>query len=291
MKAKGERRKSKERFRRRCCAALLFFALFTSAFRLPPSAFVWAAHPFITDDAGTQGKGGWQLELLAQRNRHESVADAGTGPAQQSRRATLLNPVLTYGLLDNVDLAFGLNHLRFRVAENGVPVDEASGRSDSTLELKWRFVEKDGLSLAVKPGLSLPTGDENRGLGLGRVSWGVNFIASYDAKPWSVMGNVAWFRPRFKLAQDAADNRENLWRVSAGAAYSVNERHRLVGELGARTNEARSDPFQPGRNAHFGMLGWIYSPTEKIDFDFGVRKGLNRAETDTVLLAGATFRW
>ena len=267
-------------------AALASFSLFPFPFSLSHGA-----HPFITDDAGTQGKGGWQLELMAQRNRHDAVADPGTGPAQQSRRATLLNPVLTYGLLDAVDLALGLNHLRFRTTENGVPVDEASGVSDSTLEVKWRFYDENGFSLAVKPGLSLPTGDESRGLGLGRTSWGVNFIAAYEAKPWAVMGNVAWFRPRFKLAQDAADNRDNLWRVSAGAAYSFNERHRLVGELGARTNEARNDPFQPGRNARYGMLGWIYSPTDKVDLDVGVRKGFNSAETDTVWLAGATFRW
>jgi hypothetical protein len=39
------------------------------------------------------------------------------------------------------------------------------------------------------------------------------------------------------------------------------------------------------------MLGLIFSPTDKIDLDIGVRKGLNRAETDTAFLVGATFRW
>jgi hypothetical protein len=66
---------------------------------------------------------------------------------------------------------------------------------------------------------------------------------------------------------------------------------RLVGELGVQTNPARNDPFLPGRNGRFAMLGAIYSPSEKIDLDIGVRKGLNHAETDTVFLIGATFRW
>jgi hypothetical protein len=200
--------------------------------------------------------------------------------------------VLTYGLRDNLDIALGLNYLSHRDSENGVAVTaSASGAADSTLELKWRFYDENGLTLALKPGLSLPTGDENRGLGSGKTSWGLNFIAGYEAKPWNFMGNVAYSRARFKLPQDAVNNRDHLWRVSAGAAYEVRDNVKLVGELGVRTNEARADPFLPGRYAQFAMLGAIYSPTEKIDLDIGLRKGLNHAEADTVLLIGATFRW
>ena len=256
-----------------------------------PSSLSWAAHPFLTDDAGTQGTGNWQIELLAQRNRHDQTADAGAGPVRQESRQTSFGPVLTYGLLDNLDIALGLNHVRTRTAENGVVTDEASGASDSSLELKWRFYERGDFSLALKPGLSLPTGGENRGLGTGRASWGVGFIATYEAGPWTFLGNVAYTRLRFKLPQDEAATREDLWRVSGGATYSLGENIKLAGELGVRTNEARDDPFQPGRNGQFAMLGMIYSPTRKIDLDIGLRKGLNSAETDTVLLAGATFRW
>ena len=273
----------------RCAAAVAL--LFSSSLLTHHSSLVWAAHPFLTDDSGTQGAGGWQLELQAQRNRHDAIGDAGAGPVQQSSRLTLLSPVLTYGLRDNLDVALGLNHLRYRTTQNGMVVDEASGRSDSTLELKWRFYEQGDFSLALKPGLSLPSGDENRGLGTGRTSWAVNFIADYDAGPWVWLANVAYARARFKLPQDDADIRGDLWRVSTGAEYALREDFRLVGELGVRTNEARNDPFQPGKYGQFAMLGVIYSPSKKIDFDVGVRKGLNRAETDTVFLAGATFRW
>jgi hypothetical protein len=264
--------------------------LFFSSSLIPhPSSLTWAAHPFVTDDAGTQGAGNWQLELMAQRDHH--VHAAADGPVQLRGRLTLFNPVLTYGLRDNLDIAVGLNYLRHRDSDIGAATDSASGAGDSTLELKWRFYDENGLSLALKPGLSLPTGDENRGLGSGKTSWALNFIAGYEAKPWSFMGNVAYTRARFKLAQDAADNRDNLWRVSAGAGYAVRSDVKLVGELGIRTNEARADPFLPGRNAQFAMLGAIYSPTEKMDFDIGLRKGLNNAESDTVFLIGAAFRW
>lgn len=249
------------------------------------------AHPFVTDDTGTQGAGSWQLELLGQRDRHGHTADAGGGPVQHRRRSTLLNPVLTYGLLENLDAAVGLNHTRSHVSENGAVIAEASGLSDSTLELKWRFHEQDGLSFALKPGIQLPTGDETRDLGTGRTSWGVNLIATYEAKPWILLGNIAYSRARFKLPQDEADNRGHPWRVSAGVAYSVRGDVRLVGELGVRANPSRDDPFLPGPNGRFAMLGAIYSSTEKVDLDIGLRKGLNHAETDTAFLVGATFRW
>ena len=250
-----------------------------------------AAHPFLTDDTGTQGAGNWQLELLGQRSRLDRTADAGAGPVRQENRETSINPVLTYGLRDNLDLAVGLNHLRFRVTENGAVTDEASGMSDSSLELKWRFHESGDFSLALKPGLSLPTGNENRGLGSGRTSWGVSLIATYEAGAWTLLGNVAYTRQRFRLPQDEAASRDHLWRLSGGATWAVAEGVRLVGELGVRTNEAKDDPFQPGRNGRFAMLGAIYSPDKKIDLDVGVRKRLNHAEPGTVILIGATFRW
>src|SRR5688572_13905425 len=284
MKDEGGR-KSKP-VRRRAAVAALHFVL-VSSFILHPSSFGWAAHPFITDDAGTQGAGNWQLELMGQRNRHEATA----GGIQQSSRLTLFNPVLTYGLSETVDVALGLNYLRNRVSENGLSVDSASGLSDTTLELKWRFYDADNLSFAVKPAVSLPTGDESRGLGLGRTSWGINLIADYDVKPWAWFANLAYFHPRYARAEDAAGARDHLWRVSAGTTYAVRDNVWLAGELGVRTNEARDDPFFTGRHAQYAMLGLIYSPTEKIDLDIGLRKGLNRGEVDTVFLVGATFRW
>jgi hypothetical protein len=39
------------------------------------------------------------------------------------------------------------------------------------------------------------------------------------------------------------------------------------------------------------MLGLIYSPSDDLDLDLGVRRRLNRAEFDTAILLGATLRW
>ena len=256
-----------------------------------PSSLVWAAHPFITDDTGTQGKGNWQLELQYDYGRNDATADTSAGSVRQKSRGSTFTTVLTYGLLESVDIALGAGYVSAHVTENGVVTDNASGMGDSTLELKWRFFESDGLSFALKPGVLFPTSDENKGLGTGKTSWGVNFITTYETKPWSISGNIAYSHVNYQLSQDEANNRSDLWRVSGGAVYSAREDLRVVGELGVRTNPARNDPFLPGSTGRFAMAGLIYSPTDKIDLDIGYRRGLNDAETRWTVLAGATFRW
>ncbi|MDI6762198.1 MAG: transporter [Thermodesulfobacteriota bacterium] len=42
------------------------------------------------------------------------------------------------------------------------------GLSDFSFGLKWRFYEIEGFSFALKPGITLPTGNEKKGLGTGR---------------------------------------------------------------------------------------------------------------------------
>lgn len=261
-----------------------------AVFLLAAPASSWAAHPYVTDDTGTQGTGNWQLELVAEHDRNARTADRGGAAVHQARKVTLFNPVLTYGVLDTLDVALGVNRLRQRTTEDGAVTQSVGGAGDSTVELKWRFYEANGLSLALKPGLVLPTGDENRGLGTGRFSWGVNFILTREAKPWVFLANAAYSRVHYKLPGDVDANHKHLRRASAGLGYYLRDDVRLVGEAGVRTNGAKNDPFLPGRNGRFAMLGLIYSPSERMDFDFGIRRG-NRAEFDSVILVGATFRW
>ena len=135
--------------------------LLASSFILHPSSFARAEHPFITDDTGTQGKGNWQLELQGDFLRDKSTA----GGVEQKSKGDTYTSVLSYGILDNLDVQVGLPFVSFRTSQNGVTVADESGVSDMTLELKWRFYEEGGLSLGLKPGLTLPTGDENKEIG------------------------------------------------------------------------------------------------------------------------------
>ena len=269
------------------CLSLRSLAVFIS---LALAQAAYAGPPYVLDDAGTQGQGHWQLELIGEHVRNSATVDAGTGPLRQETRVTSFNPALTYGVLDNLDVAITGTRLDVRTTENGTPVQEAAGPGDTTLELKWRFYEAGAVSLAFKPGLILPTGDENKGLGLGEPSLGGSFIATYDTARWSLLANMGYRHVSYALPADEEAGRTDLWSASAGFAYGLAGHLRLVGEAGARTNPSRNDPVYAPPMGQFAMLGLIYS-TPGFGFGAGARKSLNSGEPNISYLAGAAFRW
>jgi hypothetical protein len=250
-----------------------------------------ALPPFITDDTVTQGDGRWQLELIGERVRHKRSADVDGASVTQLRQVTAGAAVLTRGLRERLDLAATLVGLADRVEENGALQEKSSGLGDVVLEAKWRFYERGGASLALKPLLSLPTGDENRGLGTGKPSYGINLILAHEAGPWVLMANAAFTRLRYRREEDERGNHSHLRRYSAGATYEAAERWRLAAELGYRTNASKDDPFLPGRNGSYGMLGAIRSFSKDDDLALGVRRAVSSGEYDWAFIAGATFRW
>ncbi|KJU85302.1 conserved hypothetical protein, secreted, partial [Candidatus Magnetobacterium bavaricum] len=68
----------------------------------------FASHPLITDDAGTQGKGAFQLELTGEygHDRQDGVTTRETGIAA----------TLTYGIIDPVDIVIGIPYQHIRTS-------------------------------------------------------------------------------------------------------------------------------------------------------------------------------
>jgi hypothetical protein len=248
--------------------------LFLSAIVLLVTAgSAFAAHPLITDDTGTQGKGNFQLELNSEF-AHEDE-DGATEDAFE------FTSVLSYGIVDTVDIVLGIPYQHIRLKEDGQK-DTEDGLSDISLELKWRFYEKDGLSFALKPGLTLPTGDDEKGLGAGKVTYSAFFITTKEIEPWAFHLNLGYIRNENK-----ADERKNLWHASVAAEYGITEKLMLVGNTGIEQNADRNVNTHPA----FILGGVIYSLSENLDIDFGVKAGLNEPETDYAILAGLAWRF
>ena len=79
--------------------------------RIPPIilALLWsvpafAAHPLMTDDTGTQGKGKFQFEYNGEYSRDD---EHEAGVAEKETSGTL-TAALTYGMTDNLDIVVGL---------------------------------------------------------------------------------------------------------------------------------------------------------------------------------------
>lgn len=221
-----------------------------------------AAHPLITEDTGTLGGGRWQLELYG-----EAGEARATGARMDQDDA-----VLGYGLAPNLDVQAGVPWMRER----------ASGMGDVTFDLKWRFLERGAFSLGLKPGVSLPTGDERKGLGAGRVGWGSLLIASYEPGPIALHAHAGYKRHRNTIGE-----RQSLTHVSIAAAVQAAPGFKVVADV-ARTSNP--DPAQ-ARPEGYLVFGVIWSVTRDFDLDFGFKKGSGSAALDEALLLGLAARW
>jgi len=117
-----------------------------------------------------------------------------------------LATILSYGITDNVDIVLGLPYQWKKTRIDGVvtadSTEQGDGIADMSLEVKWRFYEKDGMSFALKPGVTIPSGDENKGLGNGRVSYGLMFITTKEIKPLALHLNLGYHHNEDKLQAD-----------------------------------------------------------------------------------------
>lgn len=255
---------------------LMLFLVFTVYFSLFTVSY--AAHPLITDDTGTQGKGRIQLEVNTEFAYDKERISGVTIKAEGSELAT----ILSYGLVNDTDLIIGIPYQWIEVKAVGHSVLDEDGFSDVSVELKWRFYEKEGLSFAVKPGITIPTGDEDDGLGTGKMTYSLFFITTKEVDPWAFHLNLGYTRNENKI-----DERKNIWHVSLASELEVNKKLRVVGNIGAERNPDKSSDTDPA----FLLGGLIYSISENFDIDVGIKGGLNKPETDLTFLAGIALRF
>jgi hypothetical protein len=213
----------------------------------------YAAHPLVTDDTSTQDQGNSQIEANTDRLRQ---------PGGYTSIGTL---TYSYGVLRNLDIFINAP----------MTFSSPSGVNDTGLGAKWRLVETDTASMALKAELLLPAGDEKKDLGNGLVSTAFTLIGSYEAAPWTLHGNVAAVFNRYALqSQRDEHHHSTLWRISAAAWYAVTERWRLVADIGIARKTEKNGDANPG----YLLVGAIYSPLDNLDLDAGWRVGLGCGE-------------
>jgi predicted porin len=233
------------------------------------SAHAYASHPFITEDTGVLDKGGWEFELHGERARDDQ--------AGVTMRRSDVAAKLAYGIAESAHLEFEFPYVR-EVTGGEV----AQGRGDATLSLKWRFHDKDGFSLALKPDLLLPTGRDELGLGAGRVRWAANLAGAYEAGKVELRAHIGYTDNRNRIGE-----RRSLWHASAAALYSLTEKLRLIADYG---KDSQPDPTAASHPRQF-VVGATYALSGRIDLGFGLKSGVNDAADDRALRAGIKLRW
>lgn len=238
----------------------------------PCSAF--AAHPLISEDTGTQGKGGVQLEasLDAERDRQ----------GLESFRTSTLAVTLTLGVTETVDVFVGAEGLR-QTTSSELAATRSEGLGDSMVGMKWRFWESEtlGLSAGMKAALALPSGNSTRGLGRAAPGPGLTAFVQHDTDAWTFLANIGVDRD---AGADVGERRTRL-RTSAAALYSFAPHWVALLDMGLEQAP------QGGSPAAKAVGGVIYSPTDDIDLDLGYTTAMNRATADGVVQLGVTLRW
>ncbi|MFH0789770.1 MAG: transporter [Pseudomonadota bacterium] len=240
--------------------------------------FLWsgtalAAHPLITDDTGTQGKGKFQLELNGAYGYENE-----RGVTEDTIQITT---ALTYGIIDNIDVILGIPYQYIKTKDSAT-ITREDGISDLSIDLKWRFYEKDGLRFALKPGFTLPTGDDQRRLGTGRITYSLLFITTKEIRPWAFHLNLG-----YKRNENQIDERKDLWHASLAGEIEIIKGLKAVANIGIERNPEEESTTHPA----FLLGGFIYSIIEQLDVDLGLKAGLNKAEKDITLLVGLTYRF
>lgn len=233
----------------------------------------FAAHPLITEDTSTQGRGNGQLELTAEYG-HDEAADA-------KNDALDLATVLTYGLRDTLDVLLTLPYSRADTLSNGAETT-AHGLGDVGLDAKWRFFEAGRLSMALKAGVTLATGDDTRNLGAGKSNANANIVAAYETARWGCYLHLGYLRNH-----NVHDERNAIHHASVALTHTVRDSLKLVADLGQFTSTDRAT----SEDSRFLTLGAIFGVRDDFDIDVGVKRGLTDPETDTTLLLGLALRF
>jgi len=187
---------------------------------------------------------------------------------------------LCFGLSDRTDLIMEIPYQCLMEKNKGIKVLDEKGFGDGSLELKWRFIENGNCSCALKTGISLPTGDHDKGLGNDNVNYSLYFITTIGTKK-----NALHFNAGYDRNKNDFDEEENLWHFSMAVERELTEKLKFAADIGIERNPDKDS----GGDPMFFLAGLIYSITENTSVDLGFKLGLTDEETDRSLMAGLTL--
>ncbi|RPI46063.1 MAG: hypothetical protein EHM59_08495 [Betaproteobacteria bacterium] len=240
-----------------------------------------AFQPLITDDTGTQGAGGNQLEFASNWQELKSEGD--------TTKTDTLALVFTRGITDALDIYAGVSHGQVRSSN---PTYEAHGHSNPVLGLKWRLYENEDkkFGVAVKPEIQFgaPADYERLGLGNGHSGYSGLIIFSQETNFGALHINYGFTLVNYALESNRTDHRRKLHRLSLAPVFDVGAGWKLGIDLGLTTNSHRTERATMG----YAELGAIWSPSEDLDFALGAIRFVGDGELRShTLTAGVTWRF
>lgn len=241
----------------------------------------FAAHPMITDDAGTLGKGTIQIELNG-----DIGTDRNTNAGHTTYNSSQVAASIGVGVTDKIDVTFGYTRPWGDGDVDGTAFHD-NGSNDFSFSMKWQIYEQEGFSFALKPQIGyshvvgIPENDYT-------ISSGLNLILTREFEPFALHCNVGYSYNGYNLAPDRDANRSSIWNASLAGTYDViKETLKLAADFGATTAEDKT----VNEMLVYGLAGFIYSANKNIDLSAGVKVGLTEPETDLTGTFGLTLKF
>lgn len=243
--------------------AFILAAALAAAFSGSAAAF----HPLVTDDTVMMGLDGRQIRsgILYSVSRQ--------GPDRYSTGAFT---ELSYGLFSGVDVMITVPWQGW--SSHGIA---KSGLGDVLVETKFPAGRRSGWNFALKPGFSLPAGNEAQSLGAGKGGVWTYLVGDRKDGP-----RRYYFNAGYRFNNNSVDMEKHLFKASAAGALELLPKTTLSAELSLETSPVKESVSHPA----YSLLGFTWSPYSTLDLDAGARLGLTRAADDFGLLASLTLR-
>lgn len=222
-----------------------------------------AFFPFTGEDAITLGRGKFQLELQGSYYRYYDKTKHTDQVFQ-----------LTYGLLENMDLALIVPYSSYAYSGG----EKVKGFGDIALFVKHVPVNSQGWRLGYKLQANFDTGKE--GIGYGKTTGNMQLMVEKDMERLTFNMNLVYIkRGHIEELRDA-------YGAIAGLYYKAYDNLTLGWELKLLRSEQKGIK-KPDSHV---LLGAVYS-VGNVGFSFGVHKTLIRHQSfaDWGLLAGLSF--
>ena len=220
---------------------------------------VHAFSPLATDDSGTQGKGGNQVELGYVFERSTNLDLELDDRVDINGYSATVPLTYTYGVNDTIDVSIGLSR----------QLRAPRGWQNSELGLKWNFYgdQSKGLSAAIKPTILIPVSNnmQSNGLGTARTNWGVALIGSYLSDHYELHANLKYNSNYQASIPGWEFERNHLWTASVAPVWVINDQWKAGLDLGIQTNPGYNSKYEA-----FTQLAVSYAPIENLQIGFGV---------------------
>lgn len=233
------------------------------------SAF--AGIPLVTDDTGTQGAGGNQIEVTFAR-------DKAANDDQSSEFAL----VYTRGLTATIDAFIEKGRQTFKPSGG----TSASDLGNTVIGAKWRAWENENkTSFALKAAAALPLNEtkEAEGFGTGKFSYEATLILTQEMSWGAVNANLSTGQEKYRVSTSNADTSH----FSVAPIFNLTEQVKLAIDLGI--DHSKTDAGT--EKSRYAEIGIMYAPSESVDLGLGFIRTTDQASKSVTKTITGGLAW